>query len=219
MAYRQAAGRDPAPPVGTGGREAQRRRTRAAILDATTRLLAEGGEPSIDDIAAAADVSRRTVYMYFPTLDQLLLDATLGALSATKVEEALDRAERADDTRARVDALVRTLTRLSAQTLPLGRRLIQLTVSGGTDTGPRPRRGYRRVAWVERAVDPLRDRLSAEQFDRLVSALAVVIGWEAMVVLRDVRGLRPKREEEVLRWAADVLVTAMLAEAADGASS
>ena len=34
-----------------------------------------------------------------------------------------------------------------------------------------------------------RARLSTEHFERLVSALAVVIGWEAMTVLHDTRSL------------------------------
>src|SRR5690348_11589160 len=63
------------------GRVAQRRRTRKAILEATATLLQAGVEPSVNEIAAAADVSRRTVYLYYPTLDQLVLDATLGTLN------------------------------------------------------------------------------------------------------------------------------------------
>ena len=62
-------------------RPAQRRRTRKAIVDATIALLARGTTPSVTDVAAAADVSRRTIYLYFPKFDQLLLDATIGALS------------------------------------------------------------------------------------------------------------------------------------------
>jgi len=44
------------------------------------RLLDAGGTPSMMDVADAAQVSRRTVYMYFPTIEQLMIDATLGAL-------------------------------------------------------------------------------------------------------------------------------------------
>ena len=45
------------------GRPAQRRRTRKAIVEAAKQLLASGRTPSIDEIARAADVSRRTVYL------------------------------------------------------------------------------------------------------------------------------------------------------------
>jgi AcrR family transcriptional regulator len=205
-------------------------------VDAATRLLGEGGTPSVDEIAAAADVSRRTVYMYFPTLDQLLLDATVGALSATEMDAAMTAAATAEDPAAGVDALVRTSTRLSPITLPLGRKIIRLTVDAGPDgqdapdaqvvhegrDSPNgragrsgrdaPKRGFRRVAWVEQAVGPLRGELSDEQFERLVSALCLVVGWEAHIILEDVRGLLPEDEERVLRWAARALVDAIRAE-------
>jgi len=34
-------------------------------------LLQDGPAPSMAQIAEAADVSRRTIYLYFPTLEQL----------------------------------------------------------------------------------------------------------------------------------------------------
>jgi hypothetical protein len=73
------------------------------------------------------------------------------------------------------------------------------------------------VQWIERALEPLRPRLSAEQVERLASALALVVGWEAMTVLRDVRGLDPEQEERVLTWAAGALVEAMIREAGQAA--
>jgi AcrR family transcriptional regulator len=197
----------------TGGRVAQRRRTRKAIVEATARLLTEGANPSVSDIAAAADVSRRTVYMYFPTLDQLILDATLGAMASSGYGSELDFERYGDDVHARIDALVKTLLRMSDDALPLGRRLLRLTVDAeGPDDPAAPRRGYRRVAWIEQALQPLRARLAAEQFDRLVSALSMVIGWEAMIVLRDTRGLSRRQEQRVTLWTAHALIDAMLAE-------
>ena len=74
--------------------------------------------------------------------------------------------------------------------------------------------GYRRVGWIERALAPLRGQFDERGFERLVSALAMVVGWEAFVVLRDVRGLGPSEELEVSRWAARALVRAALAESA-----
>ena len=84
-----------APRVGRGERErtprpAQRRRTRKAIVDATMALLARGDTPSAVSVAAAPDVSRRTVYLYFPSFDQLLIDATLGLLSQASIDRAIE---------------------------------------------------------------------------------------------------------------------------------
>ena len=198
------------------GRTAQRRRTRRAIVEATSRLLAAGGDPSINEIAAAADVSRRTIYTYFPTLDQLLLDATAGAMNID-VEAAID-ASGEPDARARITRLVAALSNGMADSLPLGRKLIRLTVDAPS-AGDGPRRGYRRVAWIEQALEPVRPQLSPDRFERLVSALSVVIGWEAFIVLFDVRGLSADQARETLTGAAITLVDAALAQAGTGTDS
>jgi AcrR family transcriptional regulator len=92
----------PSTPPAKARRPAQRRRTRKAIVDATMALLARGETPSVADVAAAADVSRRTVYLYFPTFDQLLIDATVGALSQAPVDRAIDGPNTCDDTEQHV---------------------------------------------------------------------------------------------------------------------
>jgi AcrR family transcriptional regulator len=195
------------------GRVAQRRRTRAAIVAAAADLLQAGLTPSVSDVAEAADVSRRTVYMYFPTLEQLLLDATLGLLSQAAVEEAIDAADSGGDAVERVGAMVRALNAMSTETLALGRSLIRLTVAPADGAGTAsPRRGYRRVGWIERALEPLRPPLDGPAFERLVSALAMVVGWEALIVLHDVRGLSPEEQLETSLWAARALIRAALAD-------
>src|SRR5262245_6356385 len=93
-------------------RDAQRRRTRKAIVDAAMALVARGRTPSVDEVAAAAEVSRRTVYLYFPTFDHLLIDATLGVLSQEPIDRAI--AEAAGD-EARVEQLVRALQRVTPE--------------------------------------------------------------------------------------------------------
>ena len=188
------------------------------------RLLQEGGAVTVDRVAEAADVSRRTVYMHFPTLDQLVLDAALGALSAVEtgpgapVEDPADpSAPAAAGSRTpaqRLDELVRRVLGQAEQTLPLGRQLLRLTVADPrTDQPGRPLRGYRRVQWIEQALEQLRPEVDDEQFDRLVSALAVLIGFESMIVMRDIRGADATTETRVLTWAARALLEAMQAEA------
>jgi AcrR family transcriptional regulator len=192
-------------------RAAQRRRTRKAIVDAAAALLAGGTTPSIDEIAAAADVSRRTVYMYFPTLDQLLIDAALGALSRTTIDRAIAAAPHGETPEDRVERLVRALQRASRETERLGRTLIRLTAEGtGAAERGRPRRGYRRIEWIETALAPLRPRLGPARWRRLVAAIAMVVGWEALIVQRDVCGLSAAEGESLSAWAARALVRGAL---------
>jgi AcrR family transcriptional regulator len=184
------------------GRPAQRRRTRKAIVDATMGLVASGRTPSVADVAEAADVSRRTIYLYFPRFDQLLIDATIGVLSEAQVGRAIQSDE--GGVEARVERLVRAMNHVSPEVERLGRALIRLTVEAGdaAPDGGVPRRGYRRVEWIERALAPLRDRVDARRFRRLVMALAMIVGWEALIVQRDVCGLGASEGEELSVWAA-----------------
>ena len=48
------------------------------------------------------------------------------------------------------------------------------------------------------------------QFDDLVSSIALVVGWEAFIVLIDVRGLEPDAAVELCARAATTLVDAAL---------
>jgi AcrR family transcriptional regulator len=193
-------------------RQAQRNRTRRAIVEAAMQLLRSGATPSMSEIADAAQVSRRTAYMYFPTLEQLLIDATLGALSQGKIDSVL--AESASkNPEYRIEQLSRAINANSAESLHLGRALIRLTIEGKDPAAGGPRRGYRRVQWIEQALAPARETLSAAEFDRLVSAICVLIGWEPMIALKDVRGLSPKQADEVLAFAVVAVVQKALQDA------
>jgi TetR/AcrR family transcriptional regulator of autoinduction and epiphytic fitness len=56
-------------------RAALKARHRQAIIDATRDLVEERGGPDfgVDEIAARADVARRTVFNHFPTLDDVFI--------------------------------------------------------------------------------------------------------------------------------------------------
>jgi hypothetical protein len=102
---------------------------------------------------------------------------------------------------------------MSAETLPIGRALIRLTIDRDDDPeDDGPRRGYRRIGWIERAIEPLRAELEPDAFERLVSALAMVVGWEALVVLHDLRALSPTEQIDTSVWAARAIIQTALAE-------
>jgi hypothetical protein len=85
---------------------------------------------------------------------------------------------------------------------------------GGADpTVPQaPLRGSRRVDWIESALAPVRARLTERVFARLVSAVSLCVGAEALIVLRDIRGLDRAAAADVCAWAASALLRASLNE-------
>jgi AcrR family transcriptional regulator len=193
------------------GRERQRRRTARAIVAAAGELLGEGRTPTVAEIAERAEVSRRTVHLHFPTLEQLLVDAGLGLLAESRLEDDLAASRTGDDAEERIAALARAVVRHHREFERLGRTMIRLTVEA--PAGRAPRRGGRRLEWIETALEPVRDRLAPAAYERLVSGLAMLIGWEAMLVLWGVRGLGPRQAEETVVWSARSLVRVALESA------
>lgn len=202
--------------AGGGGREGQRKRTRDALLSAAAALMRAGKRPSVPDVAAVAGIARRTAYRYFPSSEQLHTEAALETLRPMMARTLA--AVPGEDPEHRLERTVREMQRLAAQNEELLRAMIRLTIDQRRDAATSaklPLRGSRRIDWLEAALAPARARLSARAFRRLVSAVSLCVGAEALIVLRDVRGLDEKRAAEVSSWAAITLLRASLAEAGD----
>ncbi|CAM3134873.1 TetR family transcriptional regulator [Stackebrandtia soli] len=95
-----------------GLRERRRRRTRAAIVAAATRLFSERGvaDTTIADIAAAAEIAPRTFFLHFPSKEDVLfhhveeyVDLAIDAVARTPLEDGPRRAVRSA-VRSLVDA-------------------------------------------------------------------------------------------------------------------
>jgi AcrR family transcriptional regulator len=208
--------------AGGQGRERvnQKRRTRAALVDAAQRLLEEGRTPTVADVADEALVSRATAYRYFPTQEHLLLDVVLER-SIDEIHRAVTAASASDDVHARVEGVVRAVSGEIASKPSAFRNLLRLSAGE-----PRTQeenvasiRGERRLRWIEHALDPVASRLDEHSYRRLRSALALCMGAEAFVVLRDLCRLDDAEVEETLCWAAHGLLGAALAEVAEGRKS
>lgn len=194
------------------GRAAQRSRTRKAIVRATARLLERGERPSLDDVAAEAQVSRATAYRYFPGLDALLSEAAVDAL--VPEPDALFDGDAPDDVAARLGIVDETFDR-ACREREIALRLMLARVlerSALREADGAPLRQNRRVPMIEHALSPLGDRLDAKRRTRLAQALAIIVGTEGFIALKDVVGLGQNEARDVRRWAIDALLTCALAE-------
>ncbi|WP_433506753.1 TetR/AcrR family transcriptional regulator [Pseudonocardia halophobica] len=174
------------------------------------RLIADGQRPSVAEVADAAEISRRTAYRYFPSAEQLSVEA---ALEATRQNMELSiEAGRADEPVVdRVTRLVDALSQMTLDNEPLLRQMIRFTIDRGAIEPGVPPRPRRRLEYVERALAPLQGSLDPDALDRLVHALTVVIGIESTIVLRDICGLESDEILRVQQWAARALVTSTIA--------
>jgi AcrR family transcriptional regulator len=191
-------------------RDRQRARTRRDLVSAALTLLQAGDTPSVTQVADAADVSRRTAYRYFPSAEQLITEALLEGMR-TEVEQEIDGQATDDDISDRVDRLVDAVHRLTVEKEHLLRQMIRLTIDRGPIEDGVPARPSRRLEYVDQALAPLRSQLPAASYERLVNAMAMVIGIEGRIVLRDICGLDDRTILDTERWAAQALLTAAVA--------
>jgi AcrR family transcriptional regulator len=184
------------------GRTNQKARTRTALLNATRELLAEGVSPTVEQAADRAAISRTTAYRYF-TNQRALLTAVYPEIA----ERSLLDADAPDDPAARLDLVLDRFTRHTLEHEPELRAQLRLSLE------PRPinpeqlpfRRG-RAIGWIEDALAPLRERISAAELRRLVLAIRATIGIEALVWLTDIAGLPRDEATALMRSSAHALL-------------
>jgi AcrR family transcriptional regulator len=194
----------------------QKARTRADLLQAAIALIRNGERPTVEEAALAAGVSKRTAYRYFVSQDHLLADAALEGLRAVlggMLEKGLD----ADDAPSRLSALAIAMNKLAMSHEAELRVMIRASLDTPRTNAGEPTRGQRRMDWINTALAPARGQLNDDLYDKLASALAVSLGIDALIILRDICGLSPDRIESVMTWSAQALFDAAMKEMAASA--
>jgi AcrR family transcriptional regulator len=196
------------------GRVNQKRRTRAAVVAAAKQLLDEGITPTVPQAAEVALVSRTTAYRYFPTQESLLLEVAVN-VDVDDIEELVARPVAGEDAASRVVQVLQLLNRHVLAEEVRYRTMLRvyldqwLAAVAEGDTTPVIREG-RRHRWFGTSLAPLRDTITAAELDRLIAALSLLAGTEAIAVLRDICQLEPEDALAVTDWAARVLLDAAL---------
>ena len=193
------------------GRPNQKSRTRKDLLQAAARLLKLKHAVSLEEVAAEALVSRATAYRYFPSIDALLLEASLDV--AFPDAEVVFRDYKSDDPVARVELADAALQEM----LLANERALRMMLMHSLERGIRsdqnddlPARQNRRSLLIDAALEPVRNRFRPAALASLRRALALIIGTEAMVVFKDVLRLDEAEARKVRHWAIRALVGAAL---------
>jgi len=194
------------------GRQWQRARTRALLIEGALDVLRSGRIPSVAEAAQASGVSRATAYRYFSdatTLLNAVLRETVTPIDWEAVQENApnDPAERIS---LFLDEALPILRNGDAQLRAALRVALDQKSSERSDRAfaDNPVQRGTRLRYVEQVLTPMRDELTDEQWRTVVAAVSMIIGIEAQIVLHDLCGLTDAEADHVIRWAAQALIGA-----------
>jgi hypothetical protein len=192
------------------GRIEQKLRTRKVLLDTASKMLAEGKNLTIADVARAARISRATAYRYFPTNEALLAEAPLEIGIPTPLDVFGSDGLQSQDVEERVDEVERKVHKVVCSTEPHVRMFLRASMDQWFAQGKKgidvPRRQGRRMELIDAALEPAAGKIPSAQYKTLRSALAIIIGIESLIALVDVARLSHSEALQVKRWAAQALV-------------
>jgi AcrR family transcriptional regulator len=177
------------------GRVNQKRRTKAALVAAAREIVAAGHTPTIEEVAAAADVSRTTAYRYFTSQRSLLAAAhpETGRTSLLPPTISNDPVER-------LDAVLRSMIKTTIANESQQRTMLRLSLEGtAEDRAQLPLRQGRAIGWIAEALAPLRDRMAEREVRELALAIRATTGIESLVWLTDIAGLSSHRAGQLMR--------------------
>ena len=174
------------------GRRSQKARTRAALVDAARRVLADGGTLSVEAVAREAGISRTTAYRYF---------ANPGALVQAAHPEVERDSLLGDDAPAdvptRLDLVLTEHFRIVREWEPQLRASLAASLRADADL-PVLRQG-RAIDWIADALVPLGSTHPGVDRRGLAVRIRAVAGIEPLVWLVDVAGFSRKRAFETMR--------------------
>lgn len=184
------------------GRVNQKARTRAAMVEATRALLAEGASATVEQAAARAAVSRTTAYRYFPNQRALLI-----AAYPELDQPSLLGPDAPADPHARLEVVTEAVGRQLVEHEAELRAMLRLSLElPAPDADALPLRRGRVVVWVEDALAPLAGELTRRELRRLALAIRATLGIESLVWLTDVGGLSRPDAVALMRASARALL-------------
>lgn len=191
------------------GRVRQKLSTRAAILEAAKSLMEKKGEISLEEIAIQANISRATIYRYFPKLELLLVEASLDV--HFKSPDELAAQVKTKPLAEKIFFIQNYYNKLAEEHELLFRRYLSSALNVSI-TSKKKIRGARRVATLEKALSPFKKELSHKVCENLKNICSILMGIDALVVSKDVCGLNNQQSRAVLQWGIQMILKGISSE-------
>jgi len=180
------------------GRIAQKMKTRQVLLATANAMMLEGKELHIEEVAKEAGVSKATAYRYFSNKDILQQEAFLHKKSEDK-EDLFSNSDK-DDIKARIEILIKYHYNVLTKNEIEFRLYLSAALKDSVQNKLNYSRAGRRVLLIEEALISLKETKTKTQFNKIVSAISIILGIESITILKDLCGLENKNVLGIWRW-------------------
>ncbi|MDQ9172242.1 TetR family transcriptional regulator [Oxalobacteraceae bacterium R-40] len=193
------------------GRINQKQRTYQALLDAALDLADMGRQPTLQEVAGKAGVSRATAYRYFSSADAMIREAYFGR-AAIPLEEFVPPGTEPIEAIGRAAKVMNSLLLKDEAGIHIVERAFMQAWLDKPAEDSFLRMG-RRMNYIDPILDSLSGHLNKAARKRLRTVLSMVIGTEAVLAMRDVAGASEEESIAAGMWAAQALLRQALMEA------
>ncbi|GBF20698.1 MULTISPECIES: TetR/AcrR family transcriptional regulator [Arenibacter] len=174
------------------GRINQKLETRSKILESAKQLVRQGIDFNLEDVANNAEISRATIYRYYPNLE--ILSYEVGIDIGTKTPEDIIEDLKDYSLNDTILGIQNYYNDHAVNNENAFRKYLSAVLTSASEK----KRGARRNKTLQLAL--MKSGLRPKEKKDLVHFLTILMGIEPLIVAKDVSGLDNKEFKELMSW-------------------
>lgn len=194
----------------SGGRINQKLKTQQRILETAKKMLLSKKDFSLEDVAAKMQISRATIYRYYPNIDILCLDVAI-AMTNKDPEDFSDYVKDMDLAQSLFYVQDYFNNLIQKHEIPFRKYLSLVLDKSVKGEKASAHRGGRRPKTLEIVMEPFREQIGSNNYENLKNIVTVLCGIEPLIVNKDVNRLNNRESNELLKWALEMILKGMAA--------
>jgi AcrR family transcriptional regulator len=191
------------------GRVKQKLKTRMQILEAAKVLMSKKRNITLEGVAQEANVSRATIYRYFPNIELLYSEASLDIHYSSP--NALFEEVKDMSLSGRILKVQSYYNQLAQDHELIFRRYLSAVLNESI-VSKKKIRGARRVATMELVLDSFKKEMSGKNLQNLKNIASILMGIDSLIVAKDVCGLSNKEADDTLKWGIEMILKGLYSD-------
>lgn len=196
------------------GRVNQKLKTQKKILETARTMLLSNKDFSLEDVAAQMQISRATIYRYYANIDILCLDVAISMTNKDPEDfsfyvKGMDLDQSLLYVQDYFNNLIQEHENAFRKYLSL---VLDKSVKGQSAIA---HRGGRRPRTLDIVMKPFQDQIGSKNYDNLKNIVTLLCGIEPLISNKDVSGLNNEQSNALLKWALEMILKGIKAEASE----